>query len=188
VVLALVAGALRRWAQHHGARPHELRVQVPVSLHDRDAHPHDLGNRDSFLCLSLPLAEADPRARLGAIAAQTRERKREHDAQTIDELFGVLRHGPRPLARLAARLTGGPRAFALSVSNVPGPSQARWVAGWPVRELYSLAEIGQRHALRVTAISLAGTMGFGLCADPAAVEDLDALASGMEAEAAELAR
>jgi diacylglycerol O-acyltransferase / wax synthase len=188
VVLALVGGALRRWAQRHGARPHELRVQVPVSLHDRDAHPHDLGNRDSFLCVSLPLEEADPQARLRTIAAQTRERKRQHDARTLDELFGVLRHGPRPLARLAGRLAASPGVFALSVSNVPGPSQPRWVAGWPVRELYSLAEIGQRHALRVMAISLAGSMGFGLCADPAAVEDLDALAAGIEAEAAELAR
>ena len=47
--------------------------------------------------------------------------------------------------------------------------------GARVRELYSLAEVAQHHALRVAAISAAGTMFFSLCADSDAVEDLDTL-------------
>ena len=188
VLLALVAGALRRWVAHHGAAPHELRVKVPVSLHDRHAHPDALANRDSFLCVALPLAEPDSTARLAQIAAETRLGKREHDAETLDALFRDLRHAPRPVARLAARLTAGPRTFALEVSNVPGPRDPRWVLGRPVTAVRSLAEIGERHALRVTAISFAGTMHFGLTADAAAVQDAPRLAAGMEEEARELLR
>jgi diacylglycerol O-acyltransferase / wax synthase len=187
VLLALVAGGLRRWLTHHGGAATELRVKVPVSLHDRHAHPDALANRDSFLCVALPLAEPDPAARLAAIAAQTRERKREHDAETLDALFRDLRHAPRPVARLATRLTSGPRTFALEVSNVPGPSAPRHILNAPVTALRSLAEIGERHALRVSAISLAGTLHLGLNADAAAVEDVEVLAAGMEAELRDLA-
>jgi WS/DGAT/MGAT family acyltransferase len=188
VVLALVTGALRRWVSHHGGEPHRINVKIPVSLHDRHAEPRALANRDSFLCVGLPLSEADPMARLRAIATQTRQRKREHDAQTLDALFRELRHLPRPVSRLAARLSSGPRVFALNVSNVPGPAEPQSVLGVPATGLWSLAEIGERHALRIAALSLAGTLHLGLTADAAAVSDVTVIAEGLEAEAAELRR
>jgi hypothetical protein len=123
-----------------------------------------------------------------AVAAETRQRKREHDAQTLDALFRDMRHMPRPISRLAARLTGGPHVFALNVSNVPGPAGPRRVLGAPVTGLWSLAEVGERHALRIAAVSLDGTLYLGLTADAAAVADVDVIAAGLEAEAAELER
>jgi diacylglycerol O-acyltransferase len=56
----------------------------------------------------------------------------------------------------------------------------------PVRSVHSIAEIGERHALRVAVVSLAGALYFGLLADPAIVDDLEAMAEGVEAEAAAL--
>ena len=183
VVLAAVGGALRPWLERRGAPEQGLRVKVPVSLH----HPDDAAaNRDCFMCVDLPLEQADPRARLQAIRLETRERKRDHDAETLDECFHALRHAAPPLARFAARVSASPRAFALSVSNVPGPPADRWVAGARIRQMTALAEIGEHHALRVAALSYAGELSLGLCADPTAVEDLDALAAGIEGEAAEL--
>ena len=41
--------------------------------------------------------------------------------------------------------------------------------GADVTELYSVAEPADRHALRASAVSLAGRMGFGFCTDPGAV-------------------
>jgi hypothetical protein len=49
--------------------------------------------------------------------------------------------------------------------------------------LHSLAEIGERHALRVSALSLAGRLCFGLCSDPHLVDELQLMADGIEAEA-----
>ena len=54
--------------------------------------------------------------------------------------------------------------------------------GVPVRALYSLAEIGERHALRVAVVSLAGTLNVGLVADPTLLPDVGGLAGGMQAE------
>ena len=81
-VLASVAGGLRRWIEEHHGRLGDVRVKVPVSLHDEG---DDAGNRDSFFSLGLPLNEPDPWPGSRDHAAAI-ERKAEHDAQELDEL------------------------------------------------------------------------------------------------------
>jgi hypothetical protein len=179
-VLTAVAGGLREWIQHHHGRLGRVRVMVPVSLH----HPGDgEGNRDSFFTLELPLGEPDVVGRLAAVRAATAERKTCHDAETLDLLMRDLARVSPQLEHFCRRLEASPRTFALNVSNVPGPAGRVSVLGAPVEAVYSLAEIGQRHALRVAVVSLAGRLNFGFCSDPAIVGDLDVLAHGVEAEA-----
>lgn len=179
-VLASVAGGLRRWIEEHHGRLGDVRVKVPVSLHHEG---DDAGNRDSFFSLSLPLNESDPVARLRAIHAATSVRKAEHDARELDELTRRLSKLSPALGRFCDRLERSPRRFALNVSNVPGPRNALAVLDAPVRSMHSLAEIGERHALRVSVVSFAGTLYFGLLADPALVDGLESLAGGVETEA-----
>ena len=122
VFLAGVAGGLRRWLEHAGERLPKLRAQIPVSLHHRDEGEAELGNRDSFLNVDLPVDEPDPIARLEAINAQTERRARRHgDAEELYDLFHALSRF-KHLDRAAQHLAGGPREFSLSISNVPGPS------------------------------------------------------------------
>jgi len=188
-VLAVVAGGLRRWLEARHGHLGSVRVKVPVSLHDLSVTQGDdgsqLGNRDSFFCLDLPLGSTDPVERLAAIGRATRVRKQDHDAQHIDALMRELAAAPR-LRRFAESVLAHPRSFALNVSNVRGPRQPVHVLGVPVRALYSLAEIRERHALRIAVVSLADTLNFGLVADPTLLGDVDQLASGMQAEAAAL--
>jgi WS/DGAT/MGAT family acyltransferase len=185
-VLTVVAGGLRRWLVAHHGHLGAVRVKVPVSLHGLPPAPGDdgsrPGNRDSFFCLDLPLGSADPLVRLTAISCATRIRKQDHDAQHLDAIMRHLARVPR-LSQFAQRVLAHPRSFALNVSNVPGPRQPVHVLGVPVRALYSLAELGEQHALRVAVISLAGTLNFGLLADPTLVADVDRLAADMQAEA-----
>jgi diacylglycerol O-acyltransferase len=182
-VLAVVAGGLRRWIERRHGSLGNVRVRVPVSLH----HPGDgAGNRDSFFGVDLPLHERDPIARLEAIHAETAECKADHDAETMDALLRELARVSPPLEGLCERIEGSPRAFALAVSNVPGPRRAVAVLGAPVTALHSIAEIGERHALRVTAVSLVDTLHFGLCADPEIVPGVAGLADDLAAEAAAL--
>lgn len=42
--------------------------------------------------------------------------------------------------------------------------------------------MANRHALRASVISAAGTLGFGLCADSDVVPDLDVVAEGIKEE------
>jgi WS/DGAT/MGAT family acyltransferase len=184
VVLAVVAGGLRRWLEGAASRPASVRAQVPVCLHLREGGT-EIGNRDSFLNVDLPLAEPDPAERLRAINAETREAKLDHDADTLYCFFHSLAHF-RPLYDGVTRIISGPREFALAVSNVPGPRERPLILGREVREFCSFAEPADRHALRVAVISLGGDLAFGLCSDPRAIGELNHLAEALEASVAEL--
>jgi hypothetical protein len=182
-VLAVVAGSLRRWIEDRHGPLGDIRVRVPVSLHEEgDA----AANRDSFFSARLPLAVADPVERLRIIERETAARKQADDAERIEETVAALgRRSPR-LAALVERIEASPREFAVSVSNVPGPRQPVSVLGAPVEELHSIAEIGERHGLRIAVVSLADRLFFGFNADPDLVAGVESMAAGVEAEAAAL--
>ncbi|THA23698.1 DUF1298 domain-containing protein [Streptomyces sp. RKND-216] len=185
VLLASVCGGLRAWLGTVGGHAVRLRAQVPVSLHHREEDPADLGNRDSFLNVDLPLAEHDPLARLDRISGETAVRKAAGDAQELYDLFHALARCS-PLERAAGRIAAGPHEFSLAISNVPGPRGALTVVGRPVGALHSVAEPAQRHALRVSALSYAGTVAVGVCTDPEALPGISGLADAIGASLTEL--
>jgi diacylglycerol O-acyltransferase / wax synthase len=185
VVLAVVAGGLRRWLPQAGGIADDLRVQCPVCLHAREEDAGQLGNRDSFMNLDLPISEADPTARLRMINTETSQRKLDHDADTLYAFFHALGRF-RPLYRGVTRLTSGPREFALSVSNVPGPRQRPLILGHAIEQFSSFAEPADRHALRVSVVSLGGELAFGLCSDPEAISGLDGLRGALADSIGEL--
>jgi diacylglycerol O-acyltransferase / wax synthase len=177
VLLAVVAGGLGAWWRERRPQLPRIRAQVPVSLHSRD-HDEEIGNRDSFLNVDLPIDEPDPIRRLERINAETAKRKHLADAVEIYDFFHALgRLGS--LGRLAEGLASGPGEFSLSVSNVPGPRTPISVAGRRVESLGSVAEPAQRHALRVSALSCAGSLNVGLCTDPDALPGVDRLAEAL---------
>jgi hypothetical protein len=134
----------------------------------------------------VPLAGDDPVRRLRAVHAAAAERKSEHDAETMDRVLRDLRAASPQLVELCERVERSGRAFAVNVSNVPGPSAPVAVAGAPVRSLHSLAEIARHHALRVAAVSLCDELFLGFCADPAIVPEVQWMAAACEREASDL--
>ncbi|MCB0948899.1 MAG: DUF1298 domain-containing protein [Mycobacterium sp.] len=185
VLLAVVAGGLRSWLSAGGAAVGRLRAQVPVSLHHRDEGADDLGNRDSFINVDLPLAEPDPVTRLDLIRAETAKRKQLDDAEELFDLFHALGRLPYVGAALQ-RLAGSAREFGVAISNVPGPAASVQVAGRRVLHLFSSSEPAAHHALRISAISCCGDIGIGLCTDPRALPNVAGLAEGIETAYAEL--
>ncbi len=189
-VLAVVAGGLRRWLEAGHGHLGAIRVKVPVSLHGMPPapgeEPHRAGNRNSFFCVDLPLGPTEPMQRLEMIRRATRSRKDGHDAERLDALMRELgRTSPR-LRQFAERALAHPRSFALNVSNVRGPERPVSVLGLAVQSFHSLAEIRERHALRIAVVSLADTLSFGLCADPTLISEVDRLAEHMQLEAVAL--
>lgn len=182
VLLATVAGGLRRWLESRDRLVSDVRVKVPVSLHRDDPQPGLIGNYDSAFFVDLPVAEADPIERLQAINRETAERKRLDDPQRLETFMRGLAHVSKALEHLTEDWEQNPHVFSLSISNIPGPREPVAVIGMPVRGFYSLPEIGDRHALRVSALSVAGTLFYGLNADAEAVPDLDVITAGIEAE------
>jgi WS/DGAT/MGAT family acyltransferase len=185
-VLSLVAGALRHWIGVHHGHLGTLRVKVPVSLHQEG---DSVANHDSQFALGLPLTEDDPVARLRVIHERTLARKDARDAEQREVLLHRISGVSPRLQRFAEQLERNPRRFALNVSNVPGPREPVSVLSSPVDALYSLAEISEHHALRVSAMSLADRLCFGFCVDPDVVADVETIAAaiGPEAEALQAA-
>jgi diacylglycerol O-acyltransferase len=185
-VLSLVAGALRHWLGVHHGHLGTLRVKVPVSLHQEG---DSVANHDSQFALGLPLTEGDPVARLRVIHERTLARKAARDAEQREVLLHRISGVSPRLQRFAEQLERNPRRFALNVSNVPGPREPVSVLSAPVDALYSLAEISEHHALRVSAMSLADRLCFGFCVDPDVVTDVETIAAaiGPEAEALQAA-
>src|ERR1700735_780019 len=179
-VLCVVAGALRRWLQLDHGPLGAIRVKVPVSLH-RDGDTE--ANHDSMFSLGLPLAEGDPVTRLRVIHDRTSKRKAAGDAEQREERLDRIAGVSPKLQRFAEQLERTPRRFALNVSNVPGPREPVSVLSSPVRALYSLAEISEHHALRVSVMSLADQLCFGFCVDPDVVCDVQTLADFIAPEA-----
>lgn len=185
VLLAVVAGTIRHWTRLRGLSPAPIKAMVPVSMPSgRDDAAS--GNRDSFLFVSLPLAEDDPVARVKAVTAATRLRKNRHDARAIYALRESLSHAPAPVRRALQHVAQGPHEYSLNVSNVPGPAGPVSVLGRRVDALYSLAEVAPHHGLRVAAVSMNGSLFIGLCADPQLVPGLEDLAAGIRRSVDEL--
>jgi len=186
LLLAIVAGGVRKWLEQRHGSLDALRVQVPVSMHRSDEEPGAVPNRDSFINVQLPLREEEPLRRLRAINEQTAARKATHDAEELYALFSDVAHVSKGLFRLAHRIASNPHVFALAISNVRGPDGTLYLAGERIREFYSLAEIAPHHALRVSAGSFGSRMSIGLSADADAVPDLPVLAEGIERSLREL--
>ena len=178
--LAVLAGGLRRWLDHHAGAVTDLRVRVPVSLPREDP---SAGNRDSAFDLPLPVHVTDPLERLRDVHELTTCRKDAADAARLDDLLHRLAEVSPPLRRVVDRLRATARAFTVSVSDVPGPRTPVAVLGRRVHATWPLAEIGLHHALRVTAASMVDVLSFGVCVDPGLVPDVDVLAAGLRAEA-----
>ncbi len=180
-VLAVLAGALRRWLLHHRAPVGRLRVRVPVSLHHDGA---DALNRDSYFSLPLPLHILDPVERLRAVHCATTTRKDAHDAERMYHLVHGLPGRSPQLRRVVSAVQASSREFAVSVSNVAVPRWPVAVLGREVRSIRPVVEIGRRHALRVSACSTGDTLAFGLCVDPGVVADVGVIGTGLEQEIA----
>jgi diacylglycerol O-acyltransferase / wax synthase len=181
-LLAVMAGALRQWLEVQHGRVEDLRARVPVSMH----HEGDnASNRDSCFFVNLPLHEKDPLERLRLVCRQTVVRKEARDAQELDQLHQELAAVPQ-FRGLVERIECSPRRFAVCISNVPGPRQPVALLEQPVVRLFGFAELGEQHALRVTANSNADQLSFGFCVDPALVPGVETMAAATEAEVAAL--
>jgi diacylglycerol O-acyltransferase / wax synthase len=186
LLLGVIAGGLRHWLEvRHGAIG-PLRVQVPVSMHREGEAPGAVPNRDSFVNIELPVQEADAARRVLAVNEQMQVRKQDHDAEQLYTVFADVGQVSRHVFGLAHRIASNPHIYALSVSNVRGPVGTHYLAGGQIREVYALTEIAPHHALRVSAISFAGRIAIGLCADADAIPELPELAEGIERSLIEL--
>src|SRR4051794_17248315 len=170
VVLAVVAGALRRFARVDGRRAERLRVMVPVSVRGADKPGSGAGgNRISFGFVALPCDLARPADRLAAVSAEMADLKRSGRVGGTELLMRGLSPLPGPLKDRAVKLTSSPRLYNLTVSNVPGPRTPLYAAGAQVREIHPVIPIPEGHALSLGVLTYDGGLHVAAYADPDAL-------------------
>jgi diacylglycerol O-acyltransferase / wax synthase len=187
VVLAIVAGALRRWLQSRSVRTEglELRALVPVSIRAEDEQGQ-LGNRIAAMRGPLPVYIDDPVRRLDAVREGMEGLKASKQALGAEVISRFNDFAPPTLLAQASRLNFSTRLFNLIVTNVPGPQMPLYVLGRELQDVFPVAFLPQHHALAVAIMSYNGGMDFGLLADYDAMDDVDGIAEGIEASIAEL--
>ena len=189
VVLALVAGAVRRLllARGEDPPPYGLRAMVPVDVRG-SGERGELGNRVSAFFVPLAVAEPDAVDRYLAVVGAAERQKASGEAAAGSGLLAISGWTP-PLAHgLFAQPLFGRRLFNLTVTNVRGPAGMVSAFGMPMRDVMPLVPLAADHALGVAVVSYAGRLRFGLVADRERVPDLDIVADGIEASLAELRR
>lgn len=183
VVLAIVAGAMRRFLRARGERVGDLdfRVMVPVNVRAVDQQGA-LGNRVSFLMTRLPLGERDPRQRLRAVIETTRQLKGSRQAQGTQLLEEISDHTFASLFIQMARMGAQSLSYNMVVTNVPGPPFRVYFQGSPLREVYPLVPLFQNQGLGIALFSYDGGLYWGFNADWDAVPDLHDVVGDVEHE------
>jgi diacylglycerol O-acyltransferase len=169
VVLAAVAGALRRLLAERGERLEEPAVaMVPMSAR-ADGDRGALGNKVSAMLVSLATHIADPVQRYTTIAAGTRLAKDQARILPEDLIRGWAQLAFPALSARVARLAGNlrlfdhlPPLFNILVSNIVGPDVALWCAGARLVALYPVGPIVEGVGLNVTVASYEGTLYLGV--------------------------
>jgi diacylglycerol O-acyltransferase / wax synthase len=187
VVLASVAGGLRRLLKSRGERVDdvELRAMVPVSVR-AEADRGALGNQVAAMWAGLPVYEADPVQRLRIVSEQMRNLKESGQAVGAQVLTTLGQYAPPTIVAQAARLVARQRAFNLVVTNVPGPQIPLYSLGRRMEEVFPVVPLSGNTSVGIALLSYNGTIGFGLLGDYDTAPDLAVLAEGIEKSIAEL--
>jgi diacylglycerol O-acyltransferase len=187
VVLATVAGAVRRFLQRRAVEVQDLdfRVMAPVSVRTEQEHG-TLGNRVSAWMVPMPLAERDPVRRLDKIRATTAQLKESKQALGAEVLTQVGEWTPSTLLSLGARMATRALPFNLVVTNVPGPQVPLYMLGAKMLDNYGLVPLTDYLCLGVVLFSYAGQLCWGFTAEWDLLPDLHDFVSDVEVSFREL--
>jgi diacylglycerol O-acyltransferase len=192
VVLAMCAGALRRWLADHDSLPDTpLITMIPVSVRD-PASKTAMGNKVSAMLAALPTNLTDPGERVQVAHAATQMAKAQQAVIPQGLVDQVSDFSPPALTARAARvvfatgLLNRLPPFNLCISNVPGPNVPVYLAGAKMLAHYPVSVLTDGQGLNITVLGYLGKLHFGLVSCRELVPDIDVLADYLVDELDEL--
>jgi WS/DGAT/MGAT family acyltransferase len=179
VVMALCAGALRRYLLGLGELPADpLVAMVPVSVRSEE-HSGTFGNQISAMSASLHTHVDDPVERLKRIHESMRVAKEQHQALPATLLQDFAQFAPPAVAARAARVIARATVsswveppFNVVISNVPGPQFPLYGVGARLVGNYPVSAINDGVGLNITVMSYNGNVDFGLLSCRELVPDI----------------
>src|SRR3954467_686127 len=185
VVLAIVAGGVRRFFERRGETPRALKTMVPVSVRG-DGEADQLGNRISFVFVELPCDEPEPVRRLKRVKEAMGERKEGREPEAAQMLLDAIEYAPRTVQGVVSRAAASARAFNLVVSNIPGPPVPLYMLGCRLEEVYPVVPLADQHAVSIGLTTVDDQAFFGIYADRETLPDADELAAAISESVDEL--
>ncbi|MBT2227567.1 wax ester/triacylglycerol synthase family O-acyltransferase [Nonomuraea sp. NEAU-A123] len=189
VVMAVCAGALRRWLAAHGGIPRQpLVAGVPFSLRE----PGASGNQVTFMTAPLAVHLDDPVARLQQVRLAMQRIKDRFSLAPARWLRELSESMPAALMGLASRSAFGlvgqtAPPVNVAISNVPGPQFPLYVCGARLLTHYPVSVITDvSGGVNITAFSYDGSLDIGVVTDREMVPDAWELADDLRAALDEL--
>lgn len=180
VLTAAVAGALRRYLTRRGEScdAFELHAMVPVNL--RTANDITLTNRFGLVIVGLPVAIADPKARIGAVHRRMKRLKESAEAKTAQLLLSSLGYLPPKLEGVVTTYFG--RKSSLVLTNLMGPRERAMLSGIPIERMMFWVPEAAHLGLGISVFSYAGEISVCVLSDAAVLPDPEALVADFQAE------
>ena len=186
IVLAMCAGALRRYLLEMDALPSEaLTSMVPVSLRTDDSAG---GNAVGAVITSLATDTEDPSWRLDRIKESMAIAKETmRGLSPVQQLaMSALTLAPAPLVSFLGGGEGLRPPFNVVISNVPGPRQELFLNGARLQGIYPVSIPYHGQALNITLTSYVDNLEIGLTGCRRRVPHLQRLLTHLESSLVEL--
>jgi diacylglycerol O-acyltransferase / wax synthase len=192
VVVAICAGAMRRYLLDHGGIPDKpLIVCVPVSLR-HDAIEEPWSNHVHMMFAPLPTHIEDPLERVRLVTKDLTTAKSSFDSLPTHLFREASNFMPRDLfhwateawIRMPDKLSRGP--WNVVVSNVRGPSEPAYMNGVLVKGYWPASFLSIGGGINITLQSYVDRICFGFIGAPDKTGDLWPLVGYMQDALAEL--
>jgi WS/DGAT/MGAT family acyltransferase len=168
VLLAGVAGAIRRYMIERNAEVDDLSIRavVPVNLRP-DSDIIKLGNKFGLVFLALPVGIADRGERLVELKKRMDKIKKSSEPMVIYAILNAVGLTGPKVESVALQLFGS--------NNLPGPREEIFLAGKAMRSMMFWVPQSARLGLGVSILSYAGQVRLGVATDSGLVPDPESI-------------
>ncbi|GAB3376167.1 wax ester/triacylglycerol synthase family O-acyltransferase [Spongiibacter taiwanensis] len=179
VVLAVCAGALRRYLESHEDLPVlPLSAWIPVNARSAGGENQSRGgNNISAMSVPIYTDTHEPLKRLAAIHEATQMAKRGELGLSSRLMTSVMKHLPATEQYLMSKLivTSGvvAKSCNLFVSNVPGPTQPLYLCGHPIVNVNGMTPLADGMGLFIATPSYNGKLSFNIITTEEIMPDIE---------------
>jgi WS/DGAT/MGAT family acyltransferase len=188
VMMAALAGALRRYVISRGEVPGDVMTMIPVNLRPWDAPlPEHLGNKFALVAFELPLGQPTVRSRLTTAKARMDVIKSGPEAVLTFGLAHAIGSVGAVTGTVSRQMISffGNKAFGVT-TNVPGPREPRYFAGRQMAGILGWVPGASQQTLGACIFSYNGRIRVGFKADATVIPDVANLVAAFTEEVADI--
>ncbi len=186
VILASVAGALRRYMQGRGQSVDgiDVRAMVPVDIRSAEEALEKLGNHFGLVVLALPVGLTDPLGRLHELKRRMDQLKHTPEAYALYGIVSTIGMTPIQIERLVVKFFTSKTSAVMT--NVVGPRHRLYLAGNPIRQVNFWVPQTAGIGLGISIFSYVGEVVVGVMTNAKLVPDPESIVDAFHAEFAAL--